>query len=124
MPMRVGNIAFDCDDVLNVGGFWSETLGRPLDPGSGPAFASIGGDDADRTEPAWYFEKLLEPAAAQNHVHLDLVDREPPALDRLVNLGASIVGEYQIAGGRSRRIVVWIVMQDPEGNKFCVAANA
>ena len=57
MPMRVGNIAFDCDDVLNVGGFWSETLGRPLDPGSGPAFASIGGDDADRTEPAWYFEK-------------------------------------------------------------------
>jgi hypothetical protein len=35
MPLRVGNVTFDCEDALKVGGFWSEAIGRPLDPGSG-----------------------------------------------------------------------------------------
>lgn len=58
--LRVGNIAFDCGDVLSVARFWSAALERPLDPHSGPEFASIGGGDADRGEPAWYFEKVPE----------------------------------------------------------------
>ena len=58
MALRVGNIALDCDDVLNVARFWSAALDRPLDPRSGPQFASIGGGDADCVEPAWYFEKV------------------------------------------------------------------
>ncbi len=120
MPMRIGNVTFDCDDVLKGGAFWAEALRRTLDPGSGPAFASIGGDDPARTEPAWYFEKVPEPKVAKNRMHLDLVDPDPSAVDRLVALGASIVGEHQIAGGRHR----WIVMQDPEGNEFCIAAKS
>jgi hypothetical protein len=60
MTVRVGNIAFDCDDVLSVARFWSAALDRPLDLGSGPHFASIGGGDAARIEPAWYFEKVPE----------------------------------------------------------------
>lgn len=120
MPVRVGNITLDCDDVLKVGGFWSEALGRPLDAGSGPVFASIGGDDPERAEPAWYFEKVPEPKTAKNRMHLDLVDPDPSALERLVALGASIVGEHQIGDGQHR----WTVMQDPEGNEFCVAAKS
>ena len=120
MPARVGNITFDCDDALKVGDFWSQALGRPLDPQSGPLFASIGGDDPERTEPAWYFEKVPEPKTAKNRMHLDLVDPDPSALERLVALGASIVSEHQIGGGRHR----WTVMQDPEGNEFCVAAKS
>ena len=120
MPIRIGNITFDCDDVLKVGGFWSDALRRPLDPGSGPGFASIGGDDPERTEPAWYFEKVPELKAAKNRMHVDLVDPDPSAVDRLVTLGASIVGEHQIGGGRHR----WTVMQDPEGNEFCIALKS
>jgi hypothetical protein len=45
MPLRVRNISFDCDDVQKVARFWSAALDRPLDPGSGPRFASIGGGD-------------------------------------------------------------------------------
>jgi hypothetical protein len=51
----IGNIAFDCDDALKVATFWSAVLGRPLGKGSSRGFASIGGSDPDRREPAWYF---------------------------------------------------------------------
>ena len=119
MPVQVGNITVDCDDVLKVAGFWSEALGRPLDAGSSPGFASIGGGDAERTIPAWYFAQVPESKAAKNRMHLDLVDPDPSAIDRLVALGASIVGEHEIGDGVHR----WTVMRDPEGNEFCLAAK-
>lgn len=120
MPLHIGNVALDCENVLEVARFWSAALGRPLDPVSGSQFASIGGDDADRAEPAWYFEKVPETKVAKNRVHLDLVDPDPAAVERLVSLGASVVARHQIGGGRHR----WTVMQDPEGNEFCVAERA
>ena len=115
MSLKVGNITFDCDDALGVAQFWSAALGRPLDPDVVPEFASIGGRDAGRSEPAWYFEKVPEPKVAKNRLHLDLVDPDPLAVERLVSLGASVVGEHQIGSHR------WTVMQDPEGNEFCIA---
>jgi len=120
MAARVINITVDCDDVLNVATFWSEVLGRPLDHGAGTAFASIGGSDPERKESAWYFEKVPEGKAAKNRMHVDLVDPDPSAIERLVALGASVVGEHEIGGGLHR----WTVMQDPEGNEFCVAAKS
>ncbi len=120
MTLRVGNITLDCDDVLKVARFWSAALGRPLDPGSSPGFASIGGGDPDRVEPAWYFEKVPEQKQAKNRLHLDLVDPDPASVERLVSLGASVVAEHEIWGGRHR----WTVMRDPEGNEFCVAAKS
>ena len=115
MAARVGNITLDCDDVLTVARFWSAALDRPLDSTSGPAFASIGGGDADRVEPAWYFEKVPERKTAKNRMHVDLVDPAPSAVQRLVSLGASIVAEHTLGNHR------WTVMQDPEGNEFCIA---
>ncbi|MDQ3896081.1 MAG: VOC family protein [Actinomycetota bacterium] len=120
MTLRVANITFDCDDVLKVAHFWSAAIGRPVDAGSSPGFASIGGDDPDRVEPAWYFEKVPEQKQAKNRMHLDLVDPDLAAVERLVSLGASVVAEHQIWGGRHR----WTVMQDPEGNEFCVAEKS
>jgi predicted enzyme related to lactoylglutathione lyase len=115
---RIGNIAFDCDDVLRMAAFWSAVLGRPVDKGSGEFFASIGGTDAERKEPAWYFGKVPEPKRAKNRVHVDLVDQAPEAVGELVRLGATVVGEHEIPGQR------WTVMQDPEGKEFCIAAKS
>ena len=39
MTARIGNIAFDCDDVLKIATFWSAMLARPLDKGSSEQFA-------------------------------------------------------------------------------------
>jgi hypothetical protein len=120
LKLALSNITFDCDDVLAVAGFWSAALARPLDEGSSEFFASIGGTDPARTEAAWYFAKVPEPKQAKNRVHLDLNTPEPSALDDLVALGATIVGEGEVPGGSHR----WTVLQDPEGNEFCVAAKS
>jgi predicted enzyme related to lactoylglutathione lyase len=118
MAARIGNIAFDCDDVLNMVAFWSAVLGRPVDEGSSKFFASIGGADAERREPALYFNKVPESKRAKNRVHLDLVNPDPSAVDELVRLGGMVVGKHQIPGQR------WTVMHDPEGNEFCIAAKS
>ncbi|MBO0816658.1 MAG: VOC family protein [Actinobacteria bacterium] len=118
MGTRIGNVAFDCDDVLKIAGFWSAVVGRPLDKGSSELFASIGGADGERPEPAWYFNKVPEPRQAKNRVHLDLVNPDPSAVSEFVRLGASVVGKHRI-GSHS-----WTVLQDPEGNEFCVAAKS
>jgi len=122
MAARIGNIAFDCDDVLNVAAFWSAVLGRPLDKGSSKMFATIGGADGERREPALYFNKVPEPKRAKNRVHLDLVNPDPDAVGKLVELGATVTSEHQVPapGGPQR----WTVMQDPEGNEFDMAAKS
>ena len=118
--MKVGNITFDCADVLLVARFWSAVLERPLDERSNEYFASIGGTDPERAEPAWYFTSVPEAKQAKNRVHVDLTSADPDAVPRLVALGATIVGTHEVPGGSHQ----WTVMQDPEGNEFCVAAKA
>jgi hypothetical protein len=120
MQARVGNITIDCDDVLRLAGFWSAVLGRPHDSGSGKYFASIGGTDPDRREPAWYFSKVPESRTAKNRVHVDLVIADPAAEEELIALGATVVGRHQVGGGRHH----WTVLQDPEGNEFCIATKS
>jgi hypothetical protein len=120
MDLRVGNIAFDCNDVLKVAQFWSTAIGRPLDEGSSPEFASIGGSDPVRAVPAWYFNKVPERKRAKNRVHLDLVSADPTAVEQLVGCGATIIAKHELRAAKHR----WTVMQDPEGNEFCVAAKS
>jgi predicted enzyme related to lactoylglutathione lyase len=118
MPAEIANISIDCDDVMRVATFWSAALGRPLDGWSGPGYASIGVHDGERARPAWFFNKVAEPKAAKNRVHLDLVSPDPSFVDELVGLGATVVGNHEISGHG------WTVLQDPEGNEFCVAEKA
>jgi hypothetical protein len=119
MGIRVGNITIDCDNVLRVAQFWAEAMERPLDDGASEWFASIGGKDLARAEPAWYFTKVEETKTAKNRMHVDVFDPTPDAVPRLVALGATVVGEHEMAwAGHS-----WTVLQDPEGNEFCVGAK-
>jgi hypothetical protein len=117
MTARIGNVALDCHDVLGTARFWSAVLDRPLDAGSSAGFASIGGGDGDRAEPAWYFNRVPEPKHAKNRVHLDLIDPDPSAIEKITALGATVIGNHRMGSHR------WTVMQDLEGNEFCVAAK-
>ena len=120
MVVRVANITVDCDDVLRVAKFWSAVLGRPLDERSSSRSASIGMADGGRAEPAWYFTKVSEAKQAKNRFHVDLTIADPSAVVDLVALGATVVAEHEVRGADHR----WTVMQDPEGNEFCVAAKS
>jgi hypothetical protein len=104
--------------VLKLAAFWSAVLGRPLDKGSSEFFASIGGSDGERREPASYFNKVPEPKQAKDRVHVDLVNPDPDAVNELVRLGATVIGKHQIPGQR------WTVMHDPESNEFCIAVKS
>jgi hypothetical protein len=115
LKARLANITFDCGDALRLGTFWAEVLGRPLDHGGDSGFASIGAGDPQRTEAAWLFEKVPESKIVKNRMHLDFVDAEPEAVERLVALGATVIAERELGAHQ------WTVLQDPEGNEFCVA---
>lgn len=123
MAVVIAAVTFDCADALVVGRFWAAALGRPLDPNASSDFASIGMPGHRDTsgwhlgdEQTWLFARVPEPKVAKNRMHLDLAapDREAEVV-RLVELGATRVADVNEWGYE------WTVMQDPEGNEFCVA---
>jgi hypothetical protein len=83
--------------------------------------------DPDGAGPRLFFQKVPEPKTAKNRVHLDLraaagapAEQRSDVLeaecDRLVALGAHRVRRLEPDGVND----VCIVMQDPEGNEFCL----
>ena len=81
--------------------------------------------DPDGAGPRLFFQKVPEAKVAKNRVHLD------------VNVGAGLEGEERTArvnaeaeraaglGATVQRVAqergeFWVVMQDPDGNEFCL----
>ena len=111
MAASLSNITLDCHDPQAMSAFWADVLGKQVDPGGSPYFCTI---DHPGT-PSYFFAKVPEGKTAKNRMHLDLAaeDREAE-VQRLVALGASRVADKDEYGHR------WTVMQDIEGNEFCV----
>jgi predicted enzyme related to lactoylglutathione lyase len=120
MSISLAAITVDCDDAAAVARFWSAALDRPLaaDPEPSEDIALIGDlDAAAPAEPNWLFCKVPEGKTAKNRMHVDTVTADRPAeVARLVALGATLVGDKEEWGH------AWTVLQDPEGNEFCVAS--
>lgn len=143
MAVRI-QVVFDCHHPAGLARFWAEALGyeeEPPPPGfdDWPAFLrSIGIPEADwdkysavvdpeGTGPRVFFQRVPEDKVVKNRVHLDLSvggGRGAPdeerrqnvarGVARLEGLGATVVGPKEEMG------VYWVVMQDPEGNEFCL----
>ncbi|MFI9819893.1 VOC family protein [Streptomyces sp. NPDC052013] len=63
------------------------------------------------------FQRVPEAKTVKNRLHLDVhagEGRREVEVARLEQLGASVLRQVQEPGG------TWTVMQDPEGNEFCV----
>jgi len=137
-------IAIDCADPDRLARFWAELLGYRLDPPP-PGFDSWEAwlreqgvpesdwnsasavSDPDGRGPRIFFQRVPEPKERKNRVHLDVNaggGREAPvderraavdaAVDRAIGLGATKVRLVEERGERH------VVMQDPEGNEFCL----
>jgi predicted enzyme related to lactoylglutathione lyase len=119
MTLTLSNVTFDCEDALVVASFWSAALGRPLatDPEPSSAFACIGNVEHEHGDGVnWLFWHVPEKRTVKNRVHVDLAATDVEAeIDRLVGLGATRVEDKDEFGAQ------WSIMQDPEGNEFCVA---
>ena len=127
-------VTFDCADPGRLAEFWAEALGYVLQPppeghDSWPAFLTAIGVpesewntrsavvDPDGRGPRLFFQRVPEPKAVKNRVHLDVnvgKDGVDAAVERLVAKGATRVEEVGQLGER------WVVMADPEGNEFCL----
>jgi hypothetical protein len=140
---RVVQVTFDAGDPGALSEFWCEVLGYvfpPPPPGfdSWDAFreslpehlrnSASACQDPDGVGPRLFFQQVPEGKTAKNRVHLDV--RAAPGLqgdermaelerecERLVALGATRLQRYEpeppMGAGH-------IVMQDPEGNEFCL----
>lgn len=137
-------ITFDAADPARLAAFWAEVLGYVPDPPP-EGFATwdealdawgvpaerrndrAALSDPDGAGPRLFFQKVPEAKVAKNRVHLDV--RAAPgtsgearmaALEarcaELVRLGARKVARFEPSAVDAG----WIVMQDPEGNEFCL----
>lgn len=143
-PVRAVQVTLDCADPRSLSLFWCAALGYDFPPPP-PGFdswddfeaAMLPPEDRNRasaavdptgTGPRLFFQRVPEGKAAKNRLHLDV--RAAPGLEgeermaaleveaeRLVTLGAIRVQRHEpappLGGGH-------IVMQDPEGNEFCL----
>ncbi|MFC6006622.1 VOC family protein [Angustibacter luteus] len=140
---RTVQIVFDAAEPAKVGDFWASALGYVREsPPEGfdtwpQALEAFGVPEAlwdsadavvdpDGSGPRLFIQKVPEGKTVKNRVHLDIRvsargdDREVAdaavlaEAERLESIGASRVEWREGMGSR------WLVMQDVEGNEFCV----
>jgi len=141
---RSVQVVVDCADPAKLSEFWAFALGYrlpdpPGDFATWPDFLRAQGvpesefnsasaiEDPDGVGPRIYFQRVPEPKAGKNRLHLDVNaggGREGPEAERakrvdeavaeLIEHGATFVEDRSKMGER------WVVMRDPEGNEFCV----
>ena len=138
------DIVFDCADPDRVARFWMVALAGydfPHGPPEGyqtwEAWADAAGIPEDQRNlartlvdqaagrPTIFFNRVPEPKAAKNRVHLDIKvarglsgdqrrERIEAEAARLSAAGATVARRVEEGHG------FWIVMHDVEGNEFCV----
>ena len=121
MPVKVRYTTFDCSDPHAVAAFWAKALSYELDAPNGSAGEVLLVDPAGQG-PSLGFMKVPEPKMVKNRVHLDLHVTETSLEEevaRLVAAGAHAIETLQDPDDFVDP-VIWTVMQDLEGNEFCV----
>ena len=104
----IRQITFDCHDPSKLAEFWSAATGCEIAADYGD-FVMV-----DST-PALGFQRVTDPTPGKNRMHIDVGGAERETLiERLTDLGATELTTHEAPG------LVWTVMQDPEGNEFCV----
>jgi len=115
--IKLENITVASENPENMAEFWSEVLDgelRELPEFVDPVMVDVPGNGADML-----FKELPKSTERELPIHIDLTtdDREE-AVDRLRELGASVRETKREEIGPHTE--VWTVMEDPEGNGFCV----
>ncbi|WP_033295247.1 VOC family protein [Amycolatopsis jejuensis] len=119
MTSVVENITVDCADPWQLAKFWTEVTGRPVSDEDQPGDEEVGIELESGV--TLLFIAVPEPKAGKNRLHLCLKPdvRREDEVDRLLALGATLHSDHRRADGSG-----WAVLQDPEGNEFCVLRSA
>lgn len=122
MTARVSHTTFDCSNAFSLSEWWKQVLGYVdvpddlneagdqecmiLDPKSGHRILFIEVDDL---------------RSADGRIHLDLApsdQRRDEEIERLLAMGATEVADRRKPDGTG-----WMVLADPDGNRFCVVRS-
>ena len=131
-------VTFDCAEPARVAAFWCEVLGYVVEPDEdadgvdhapsadqGSAAACV---DPTGVGPRLYFQRVPEAKGVKNRLHLDVrVGTGLVGEERLAALEAECARLVALGAGRLRLLPAddenesCLVMQDVEGNEFCLA---
>jgi predicted enzyme related to lactoylglutathione lyase len=112
------DLVLDCAQPQELEPFWRDALGYRVYVSIESHVILVPNDDTNASP--LVLQRVPEPKAAKNRMHLDLVtDHIEGEVDRLVALGASRVHE----GVQSMGDVQWVTLTDPVGNEFCVCTG-
>ena len=142
MGPRIG-ISVDCEDPARLAKFWSVALGyvEALPPEGFASWEEYGRAtglpestwkdeatvvDPEGIKPRLFFQRVPEKKVVKNRMHIDVNFGGPmgtPMEERRARVDAE-VERLKDAGATVTQVVdtgeYWVVMQDPEGNEFCV----
>ena len=116
MSLTINTLTVDARDPAAQAEFWSRVLGWHIAGDAADHRLIVPTHDRNAAPHAIPVLCLLngDPKRVKNRWHFDLVpDDQASEVERLESLGAQRV---DIGQGE----VSWVVMEDPEGNEFCV----
>ncbi|MFC0676003.1 VOC family protein [Brachybacterium hainanense] len=109
---RLLQVTVDARNPHRLAAFWSQATGAPVTEELGDGYVVIG------TEPPLAFQQVEDPTPGKNRLHLDGTGGDrAEQVARLVELGA-VEKDTVDMGSFS-----WTVLEDPEGNAFCVVSE-
>lgn len=115
--MKIGSIVFHCHEFERMVAFWQHALGyEPREP-AGDGWLVL--RDPKGKGPNLSFQARDRRAAGRNWIHLDLYTNDQKReVERLIALGAR---RYP---WRYPPRADFVVLEDPEGNLFCVVQHS
>jgi hypothetical protein len=117
---EINAVTVDCRDPRRQAAWWAKVLSYEMTERNRDEFKV---SDPGGQPISLYFMRVPESKVVKNRLHLDLATDGPMELEvaRLTDLGARVIDvrqDPQTLGNPD----TWTVMQDPEGNEFCVTS--
>jgi hypothetical protein len=113
--IRIGSIVLRVDDLKHQTEFWEAALGYVRrDPGESDDFVLLG--PADGAGPCLSLDQVRSTLQIPPRLHLDLfTDDQAGEVERLLALGAT-----EVHWDKRPPDADYVILADPEGNRFCV----
>jgi hypothetical protein len=120
MAATIFCVTLDCHDPVQLAEFWKTALAYEVGLDRA-GYGEVTLTDPAGTGPMLLFMTVPESKTVKNRMHLDLVPEHGMEAEvaRLVAAGATELRTLQDPEGYPEPWI-WTVLQDPEGNEFCV----
>ena len=116
--LRVGSIVLRVDDLQRQTAFWTAALDYVPRAENSDDFVLL--RPRDGTGPNVSLDRVRSAVQIPPRIHLDLyADDQPAEVARLIGLGAT-----EVHWDRRPPDADYVILADPEGNRFCVVDAA